>query len=76
MNCSEIVYVDVKLDDNVPEYMDGIIRCSSVISEDKNGERFNHQELIDNTEYHSVDELVKDVASRLSVSEDIISIVD
>lgn len=32
-----IAYVKIYLDDNVPEYMEGIIRCSSVISEDENG---------------------------------------
>lgn len=72
-----IAYVKVYLDDEVPEYMDGILRCGSFISEDENGNEIqDHQELIDNTEYHSQEELIEDVANRLSVSPDIVEIVD
>lgn len=70
-----IAYVRVCLDDNVPEYMAGIIRCSSVISEDENGDEIeDHQELVDNTEYHSAKDLIEDVSRRLKVSPDIVEI--
>ena len=70
-----IAYVKVYLDDDVPEYMDGIIRCGSVISEDEEGNELkNHQELIDNAEFQSETELVNYVAEKLSVSFDIVGI--
>lgn len=71
-----IVYVSVTLDDDVPEYMTGIIRCGSVIAEDSNGEETDHQEIIDNTEYHSIQELIDDVALRLGVDKSIIEVAD
>jgi hypothetical protein len=72
-----VANVKVYLDDNVPEYMEGIKRCGSVISEDENGDKIkDHQELIDNTEYHSAEELIKDVANRLGVSPDIVEIIE
>ena len=65
----------VTLDDNVPEYMSGIIRCGSVQSFDDEGNLLkDHQELIDNTEYHSEAGLRKDIARRLGVSPDDIDI--
>ena len=70
----KIAYVRVHLDDNVPEYMDGIIRCGSVISEDENGNELDHQALIDNAEFHSHEALKKYVASKLGVSIDIVDI--
>lgn len=70
-----IAFVRVTLDDDVPEYMDGIIRCGSVISEDENGEVINdHQELIDNAEFHSEAELIASVAKRLGVTESIVEV--
>lgn len=72
-----IAYIKVYLDDNVPKYMAGIIRCGSVISEDENGDEIrDHQELIDNTAYHSAKDLIEDVARRLKVIPDIIEIVE
>lgn len=71
----EIAYVSVQLDDDVPEYMDGVIRCGSVISQDEDGNELqDHQELIDNTEFRSADELISYVAGKLGVSKDIVSI--
>ncbi|MBF0349962.1 MAG: hypothetical protein HQM11_02970 [SAR324 cluster bacterium] len=71
----KIVSVTVTLDQNVPEAMAGIIRCGSVISEDKNGNTVkDHHELIDNKEYHSKEELISDIAKRLKVSTSIIHI--
>ena len=71
-----ITNVIIYLDDNVPEYMDGIIRINSVISKSKNGDEINHQELIDNTEYHSSNELIQNIATRLNIDSTIIEILD
>mgnify|MGYP000932441177 CR=1 FL=1 len=71
-----IVYVKIYLDDNVPEYMTGILRCGSVFSYDEEDNETDHQDLIDNTEYHSEDEMKKDIASRLNIDPDIIEIYD
>jgi hypothetical protein len=71
----KIAYVSVQLDDSVPEYMAGIIRCGSVRSEDEDGNELkDHQELIDNTEFRSEDELIEYVASKLGVSKGIVGI--
>lgn len=70
-----IAHVSVKLDDDVPEYMEGIIRCGSVKSQDEDGKDLqDHKELIDNTEFRSEDELISYVADRLRVSKDIVEI--
>ena len=72
---TSIAYVRVYLDDDVPEYMQGIIRCGSVFSDDEDGNELkDHEELIDNAEYHSTQELISDVASRLGVSPEIVEI--
>jgi hypothetical protein len=72
----KIAYVKVVLDDNVPEDMDGVIRCGSVISEDENGNKISDpQDLIDNTEYNSNEELIVSVAGRLGVDESIVDII-
>ncbi|MBY6205531.1 hypothetical protein [Halomonas denitrificans] len=72
---SKINYVSVHLDDDVPEYMRGIIRCGSVVSQDEDGNELkDHQELIDNTEFRSEDELISYVASKLGVSKDMVGI--
>lgn len=67
--------VEIFLDEDVPEYMEGIIRCGSVISYDQNDEETNHQELIDNTEYNSEKELKKDISERLAADESIIEVM-
>ena len=70
----EIVNVVVTLDDNLPEYMDGVLRCGSVTSEDEDGNETEHDELVDNAEFRSTDELRRHVAKALNVSIDLISI--
>lgn len=73
----EICRVEVFLDDNVPEYMAGIIRIGSVISYDEADERIgDHQELADNAEFYDENQLIQYVAERLEVDGDIIEIVD
>ncbi|MCO7231363.1 MULTISPECIES: hypothetical protein [unclassified Cobetia] len=70
-----IARVAVTLDDNVPEYMSGIVRCLTVISEDEDGNEIkDYPELIDNTEYTNREDLIEDVARRINVSTDIIDI--
>ncbi|WP_126536012.1 hypothetical protein [Aerosticca soli] len=71
----KVAYVSIHLDDNVPEYMQGIIRCGSVVSEDEDGNELkDHQELIDNKEFHSEDELIEYVANKLGVSKNIVGV--
>ena len=70
-----ITKVEITLDDNVPEYMNGIIRCGSVVSYDENDQVTNYQQFIDNTEYHSEAECVKDISDKLKVSDSIVEIV-
>lgn len=70
-----INFVRITLDDNVPKSMSGIIRCGSVISEDENGKQIkDHQELVDNTEFPSEEQLIAYVAKHLGVSESIVEI--
>lgn len=65
----KIAHVTVHLDDDMPEDMLGILRCGSVTSEDEDGNELkDHQELIDNTEFHSKEALIAHVAKQLGVS--------
>ncbi|MEK0315653.1 MULTISPECIES: hypothetical protein [Cohnella] len=69
--------VKVFLDDNVPEYMDGIIRIGSVISYDENDEVVgDHQDLVDNMEFHDPTDLRKYVSKKLDIDIDKIEIVE
>jgi len=71
-----IACIKVYLDDIVPKSMDGIIRISSVVAEDENGDEIKkYPELIDNAEYYSENSLIKDVAKELNVSESQIVII-
>lgn len=69
---AKIVYVNVTLDDNAPAA--GMIRAGSVVSEDEEGSVKSHQELIDNTEYRSHQELIAAVAKKLGVSDSVVEI--
>ena len=71
-----IVSVEVSLDDNVPNYMSGIIRCGSVISTDDREGDLDHQELIDNTDFHSEEELIGVIAGKLGVDKSIVEIAE
>jgi hypothetical protein len=71
----KIAHVTVTLDDDVPEDMNGIFRCGSVISEDEDGAVIkDHQELIDNREFRSRKALVSRVAKTLKVDASIVDI--
>ena len=62
----KIVEIVVELDDDVPEFMMGIVRCASVRSYDKNGKLcVDYKELVDNTPYTSEADLLFDVARRV-----------
>lgn len=70
-----IAHVTVFLEHDKPEFMDGIYRCESVISCDADGNQLSdHKELVDNSEFHSVEDLRRYIAKRLNVSEDIVFI--
>ena len=58
--------------DTPKEYIAGIYRCNTITSFDENGLPQDHPELIDNEEFHSIDELCKTVAEKLNVNSDII----
>lgn len=73
---STITQVTVYLDDNVPEYMDGIIRCGSVNIEYDDGSEKDDDSIIDNAEYHSPSDLIDDIAKRLGITTDIVIIED
>ena len=66
--------VSIYLDDNVPDYMVDIIRVGSCIIDYSDGTSFDNQDVVDNTEYHSNDELIEDIAKRLGCSSDNIEI--
>lgn len=66
--------VEITLE-QVPEYMTGVLRCESVRSYNEDDDMTDHQELIDNMEFHSENELIQYVAKKLNVSTDIIEII-
>lgn len=69
-----ITLVKISLDEDVPESMDGIFRIGSVISEDEQGNETDHDDLVDNSEFHSIDALKKHVADSLNVDVTIVEI--
>ncbi|MFU9817130.1 hypothetical protein [Acinetobacter radioresistens] len=69
-----IAFVRVYLDEDIPEYMDGVLRVGHVISEDEQGNETHHDDLVDNTEFHSIDSLKKYIVDSLQVNDDIIEI--
>jgi len=73
-----IVSVEVIIDDNMPEYMEGILRIGSVKLEREYQDSRKTEfvdELVDNTEFHTEKALRKFVSQKLNVSEDIIEII-
>ncbi len=69
-----ITLVKISLDEDIPESMDGISRIGSVISEDEQGNETDHDDLVDNSEFHSIDALKKHVANSLNVDETVVEI--
>jgi len=73
-----IVSVRIYLDDDMPDYLlqSSRLRCGQVISLDQQENETDHQELIDNKEFQSERALIKHVAQKLGVIENIVEIVD
>lgn len=69
-----ITLVKISLDEDVPEYMNGIFRIGSVISEDEKGNESHHEDLVDNLEFRSIDALKQHVANFLNVDETIVEV--
>ena len=69
-----ITLVKISLDEDVPEYMNGIFRIGSVISEDEKGNESHHEDLVDNLEFRSIDALKQHVANFLNVDETIVAV--
>ena len=71
----KIEEVRLYLDENIPEYMDGIIRCGLCEVVYDNGHTEYDDTVVDNTEYHSEDEMKNDIAKRLDISPDVVEIL-
>ena len=69
-----IALVKISLDEDVPEYMNGIFRIGNVISEDEKGNESHHKDLVDNLEFRSIDALKQHVANFLNVDEIIVEV--
>lgn len=72
----KITKVEVILDDSVPEYMDGIMRCGTVRSIYSDGSSVEHNDLIDNKEYFNKEDLIADIARRIDVKKDLIEVME
>lgn len=53
ININSIESINIYLDDNVPECMDGVLRIGSVIISTINNQEFDIQEFVDNSEFYS-----------------------
>lgn len=70
----KIESVFVYIDKNMPEYMQGVIRCGQCDVTYSDGEVSYVDEVVDNSEYHSINDMCADIANRLEVSLDIVEI--
>lgn len=74
-----IVSAQIYLDDDVPDYMAGIIRVGSVNFFDEYGEEIEdsklNNELVDNAEFRSDEELINSVAKRIGIHPSYVEIV-
>ena len=77
---SSIVRAEVYLDDDVPEYMEGIIRVELLNFYDSDDESIDdvklNNQLVDNAEYHSENELIEDIAKRLGLPSSAVEIIE
>lgn len=71
----QIETVKIHLDENIPECMNGIIRCGLCEVVYDNGRIEYNNNVVDNSEYHSETEMINDIARRLKVSPDIVEIL-
>lgn len=67
--------VNIYLDDNLPDDMDGLFRIGKVSEHFSDGSEHDHQELVDNTEFYEQDAIRHYVSYHLGVGEDYISIL-
>ncbi|MWJ28327.1 hypothetical protein GPM19_08935 [Halomonas sp. ZH2S] len=58
----------VDIDENMPETMEGIIRVGRVLIENDE-EVEDRQDLVDNTEFHSINELISFISSQTGIPE-------
>jgi hypothetical protein len=71
----DIALVTVWLDEEVPEYMMGILRIAEVCAEDEHGNDVSHGiGFVDNTEFRSHDAIIEHVADLLKVNKEIVQI--
>lgn len=70
----KIETVKIYLDDTIPEYMNGIIRCGLCEIVYDNGHVEYDDTVVDNREYHSEDEMKNDIAKRLNISPAVVEI--
>jgi len=73
--CPNIDSVEVVLDDDIPEYMEGIIRIGSITKVFDNGKSIESDEQTTNEEFQSERELIDFVAKKLNISSNDVSIV-
>lgn len=72
---SPIETVEVTLDQDVPEYMEGILRIGTVQIVFEDGTREDHDELVDNSEFRSEEAIRKFVSKKLQVNIDLVEII-
>lgn len=66
----------LKLSIEHPEQLLGISRVESLILCDEQGEELmNDQDIVDNQEYHSDNELINEIAKHYNISKDLICLV-
>lgn len=58
--------ITVYLDNQQQEFHESI-RCGFIVAEDEKGEETFHHDLLDNSEYHGVQELIDDIVGLFKV---------
>jgi hypothetical protein len=70
------VQVRVYLDKSGPGHSAGLLRCLDVVSEDEKGNERSHDNLIDNREFPSAEQLIAHIANYFKISKDRVVIED
>lgn len=74
-----IVSAQIYLDENVPEYMEGLMRLGSIEFFDEDGEIVHNvtlnNDLVDNSEFHDKIRLIEYVAKRLGIDSSQIEVL-
>jgi len=66
--------VRIYIDEDMDKFMSGVLVCGSIVSINEDSTCTQHDELIDKKEYHSAEELIEDIASKLNVDPSIVEI--